>query len=178
MAGIDPAKCYNNKMLSVEALKDLLDYSAWASMRLVEASAQLPAEQLTRDFGTADKNVLGTLVHTFAADRVWATRVEGHAPASFVSDADYEIAVLRKEWPGVHERWRRWAAHLTDDDAAREISYTDMRGNRWQQPPWQIVLHVVNHATHHRGQAVGFLRSMGQTPPPIDLTVYYRTRGK
>jgi uncharacterized damage-inducible protein DinB len=51
-----------------------------------------------------------------------------------------------------------------------------MRGNRWQQPPWQIVLHVVNHGTHHRGQVSGFLRAMGQTPPPVDLSMFYRTR--
>ena len=57
-------------MLSAYAVQDMLAYSAWASRRLVDAAAQLPPEQLTRDFGTADKSVLGTLVHVFAADRV------------------------------------------------------------------------------------------------------------
>jgi len=39
------------------------------------------------------------------------------------------------------------------------------------------VLHVVNHGTHHRGQAAGFLRAMGYVPPPLDLIAYYRTLG-
>ena len=165
-------------MLSVDALRDLLDYTAWASMRLVEAAASLPDEQLTRDFGTADKSVLGTLVHTFAGDRVWVTRVEGETPAYFIRDEDRQISALQKEWPEVHERWRRWIARQTDAGAAEPIAYTDMRRNAYRQPPWQIVLHVVNHGTHHRGQAVGFLRSMGIAPPPVDMTVYYRTRGR
>ena len=163
-------------MLSVNALRDLLAYSAWSSRRLVEAAAQLPPEQLTRDFGTADKSVLGTLVHVFAADRVWLARVFGIVPATFISDADYHLPVLQNEWPQVQEKWQGWAAGLTDETAAADLSYTDMRGNRWQQPVWQVVLHVVNHGTHHRGQAAGFLRSMGQAPPPVDMTVFYRKR--
>ena len=40
-------------------------------------------------------------------------------------------------------------------------------------PAWQIVMHVVNHGTHHRGAVSGFLRAMGKTPPKLDLIAYY-----
>jgi uncharacterized damage-inducible protein DinB len=163
-------------MLSVFALQDMLAYTAWASRRLVDAAAQLPPEQLTRDFGTADKSVLGTLVHIFAADRIWFWRIEGNVPATFLSDADYQMSVLQNDWPQLHDKWQRWAAQLTDETAAADLHYRDIRGNQWSQPLWQVVMHVVNHGTHHRGQAAGFLRSMGAAPPPIDMTVYYRTR--
>jgi uncharacterized damage-inducible protein DinB len=163
-------------MLSVHGLQDMLAYSAWASRRLVDAAAQLPAEQLTRDFGTADKSVLGTLVHTFAADRIWFWRIEGNVPARFIGDEDYQLAVLQNDWPRLQEKWRQWAAGLSDEAAAGDLHYRDVRGNQWHQPIWQVVLHVVNHGTHHRGQAAGFLRSMGVAPPALDLTAYYRTR--
>jgi len=55
-----------------------------------------------------------------------------------------------------------------------EISYSDMSGNPWKQPLWQLILHVVNHGTHHRGQVSGFLRAMGHVPPKLDLVNYYR----
>jgi uncharacterized damage-inducible protein DinB len=163
-------------MLSVYALQDMLAYTAWASRRLVDAAAQLPTEQLTRDFGTADKSVLGTLMHVFAGDRVWFRRVEGSVPEKFISDADYQLSVLQNDWPPLHEKWQQWCAGLTDEAAAADLHYRDMRGNEWRQPIWQVVAHVVNHGTHHRGQAAGFLRSMGVAPPPIDMTVFYRTR--
>jgi hypothetical protein len=57
---------------------------------------------------------------------------------------------------------------------AADFDYQDLNGNPWRQPLWQLVLHVVNHSTHHRGQVAGFLRTLGRVPPPLDITVYYR----
>jgi uncharacterized damage-inducible protein DinB len=55
------------------------------------------------------------------------------------------------------------------------VDYKDSKGNPYRQPLWQLILHVVNHGTHHRGQASGFLRALGHTPPVLDLVAYYRT---
>jgi len=49
-----------------------------------------------------------------------------------------------------------------------------MCGNPWRQPLGQLVLHVVNHGTHHRSQVSRFLRVMGHVPPKLDLVSYYR----
>jgi uncharacterized damage-inducible protein DinB len=150
-----------------------LDYSAWASGRLLEAAAGLSDEELNRDFQTADRGVLGTLVHVFVADRVWLARLSGAKP-EYTTDADRSLPVLHKQWPALHQRWAEWAARLSGDLVLEEIAYVDMKGRPWKQPLWQLVLHVVNHATHHRGQVSGFLRSMGHAPPQIDLVLYYR----
>ena len=40
-------------------------------------------------------------------------------------------------------------------------------------PAWQIVMHVVNHGTLHRGQIVGMLRQLGVKPPSTDIVFYY-----
>jgi len=158
-------------------LRTQLEYSAWASLKLVEAAAQLSPEQLTRDFSTADRSVLGTLVHVYAADRVWLGRIRGNPPAAFLNpEADMHLTVLQNDWPALHQRWREWAASIDDQAAAATFAYKDLKGNSYETPLWQSVLHVVNHATHHRGQTVGFMRAMGQTPPWIDLIAYFRTQ--
>src|ERR1039458_4735436 len=59
-----------------EVLRSHIGYTAWASGLLVEAADGLTGEEPTRDFGTADKSVLGTLVHVFAADRLWLARLK------------------------------------------------------------------------------------------------------
>lgn len=162
-------------MLSADVLRTHLRYTAWASGRLVEAASKLNESELTRDFGTADHTVLGTLVHVFAADRAWLDRIQGTPRATFIdAEADMHLAVLQNDWPALLDRWHAYAAGLTDADTAQVIGYKDMKANPYETPLWQIVLHVVNHATHHRGQAAGMIRSMGHTPPPLDLIAYYR----
>ena len=154
-------------------LKMHFAYSAWASARLVDAAAKLSEEELTRDFGTADRSVLGTLVHTFAADRVWLARVRGNVPARFIDrEQDMKMSVLQGDWPQVLSGWQEFLDGITD--VAAPVGYKDLKGNSYMTPVWQIGLHVVNHATHHRGQASGFLRTMGHVPPPLDLIFYYR----
>ena len=52
--------------VDVRTLRTHLDYTAWASARLLEAADKLTPEELTRDFGTADKSVVGSLAHVVA----------------------------------------------------------------------------------------------------------------
>lgn len=93
--------------MTADVLRDHLNYTAWASRRLVDAAGALNPQELTRDFGTADHNVLGTLVHVYAADRIWLGRIEGNPPARFmVPEQDMHLAVLRSDWPALTERWR------------------------------------------------------------------------
>ena len=163
--------------ITLEALQTHLDYTAWASDRIVRAASLLTPEELTRDFHTADRNVLGTLVHVYAADRVWLGLLEGNPPARFIDpEKDMHLAVLQNDWPELYQRWKKWASGLTEDSLRSNFSYKDLKGNPHQTPLWQITLHVVNHGTHHRGQVSGFLRAMGHTPPPLDLIAYYREK--
>lgn len=130
-----------------EVLRSHIGYTAWASGLLVEAAGGLTGEEPTRDFGTADKSVLGTLVHVFAADRLWLARLKGEPANTYPTEADYQPTVLQNDWPPLYQRWKEWADGPTDEAAQAEVSYSDMRGNPWRQPLGQLVLHVVNHGT-------------------------------
>jgi uncharacterized damage-inducible protein DinB len=159
---------------SSDALRTHIDYTAWASLRLLNAAAELTREELTRDFQTADRSILGTLAHLFAADRLWLARLTAVPTPEFITGSDRGLAALQSSWPALLERWKTWAAELTDEQVLTQIAYCDLKGRPWKQPLWQLILHVVNHDTHHRGQVSGFLRSLGRTPPPVDLIYYYR----
>ena len=161
--------------VSADALRLHLDYSTWASRRLVDAAASLNADEQTRDFKTSDNSVLGTLAHVFAGDRVWLSRVKGETPGPFITPEDRRLEVLQNDWPPLHQRWKQFVGSLSDQDLLSVISYKDTKGNPYQTPLWQILLHLVNHGTHHRGQVSGFLRALGHTPPAVDLIAYYRS---
>jgi uncharacterized damage-inducible protein DinB len=160
--------------VSADALRSHLEYNAWATLRLLDAAAELTPDELAHDFLTADRTVAGTLGHLFASERIWFARLTGGEAPTYISAADRELATLRTEWPALFERWKTWAAGITDEHALEVIAYRDLRARHWKQPLWQLIMHVVNHGTHHRGQVAGFLRSLGRVPPPLDLVAYYR----
>jgi uncharacterized damage-inducible protein DinB len=155
--------------MTTDILKQHIAYTRWSTDLLLRAVEQIPPEHLTHDFQTADRTILDTLAHNFGADRIWLQRVAGE-PNTGISDADRHLAALQHGWPPIHERWLTLL-----DDPSRVVHYQDMKGNPYSSPLWQIVLHVVNHGTHHRGQVSGFLRTLGHTPPPLDLIRYYRS---
>lgn len=160
--------------VSAEVLRTHIDYTVWASLRLLNAATRLTPEELIHDFQTADRSVLGTLAHIFAADRIWLGRLTGIPAPGFISDTDRELATLQTAWPALLERWKTWAADLTNEQVLEQIAYTDLKARHWKEPLWQLILHVVNHGSHHRGQVSGFLRSLGHEPPQMDLIYYYR----
>jgi uncharacterized damage-inducible protein DinB len=160
--------------VSLDTLKSHIDYTVWASQVILKAAAALSPDELTRDFGTADKSVLGTLLHVCGGDLVWIERMYGVSLTARPYDDSASLATLEDEWPRVWERWKKYVAGLTEEAAEAPVSYATFKGVPYQTPVWQIVLHVVNHGTHHRGQAAGFIRSMGKTPPALDLIAFYR----
>jgi uncharacterized damage-inducible protein DinB len=158
--------------VAASVLRDHLDYASWATDRMLDAASKLNEEELNRDFGTADRSVLGTLLHVYSGDRIWLARMESAPVPPFPAKLSW--TELQTEWPLLHQGWKAWGAALSDAIIAADLEYADLKGRRWKQPTWQIVLHVVNHGTHHRGQALGFVRAMGHAPPPLDLIYFYR----
>lgn len=162
--------------LSLEALQNHLAYTRWATEQLLHAASELTPEELARDFGTADKSVLGTLTHVFRAEKVWLARVEEKTPPPFKEPGEEDLAFLVENWPRLHQNWRAWADNTKAEDLGGTLVYHDLRGNERRDVLWHIVLHVVNHSTHHRGQVSGFLRAVGRTPPSLDLIQFVRIR--
>jgi uncharacterized damage-inducible protein DinB len=161
--------------ISADTIRHHLAYTAWANQRLLKAARELSADELARDFGTADKNVIGTLAHCFAAERIWLARIKEGAPKiGFLDEHEVRLEWLEENWPPLLQNWKSWAVSLADEDTDQIADYTDIKGKAWSNPLWAIVLHVVNHSTHHRGQVSGFLRAMGKTPPPLDLIFFVR----
>jgi uncharacterized damage-inducible protein DinB len=147
-----------------------LRYSAWASRRLVEAVRAVSDADLAKPAGVSHNSLLGTLAHVLWADWLWFTRaVEAMERPGPTREA------LETVWPELQDKWIAWADRASDAEINRLVEYRSiLDGQIARTPAWQIVLHVVNHATLHRGQAVGLLRQMGIAPPQTDLMFFYR----
>jgi uncharacterized damage-inducible protein DinB len=147
-----------------------LRYTNWASRRLLDAIASLSPEDRERQNGVSHGSILGTLAHVQFADWVWYTRVVEQLPKP-----DGTLEALQTVWPDIQRRWEAWSDSLTDADLERVLHYKMLNGTEGSSPVWQIVNHVVNHGTLHRGQVMGMLRQINVAPPGTDMITYYRS---
>src|SRR5580704_8857746 len=100
--------------VSADVLRSQIAYTAWASLRLLQAAAELTPKELAHDFQTADRTIAGTLAHIYAGDRVWLARLTGAPAPDFMSDASRDLSALQSDWPELLEGWKTWAAGFTD----------------------------------------------------------------
>ncbi len=152
-----------------------LRYLSWATKMILDAAKALPAEEYERDRGSSHGGIKGTLVHNFKADWLWFTRVSGEPFVPLYDIPSPEtFADLEREWLSVLDRWQKWVAQLTPNQFGIHVRYKNTAGVDYSTPIWQIVLHLVNHNTLHRGQVMGMMRQAGVQPPATDLIFFYR----
>jgi len=157
----------------VSLLQTHLDYTAWATDKILAACADVYDEDLRRDQGISHTSLLGTLQHIYYADRVWLARLEGRT-ISFADEGDGPmLAELTSVWPAVLKDFRDYVEGLAEDVANEPFTYKNLAGKEITLTRAQAILHVVNHATLHRGQVVSVLRQLGKTPPSTDLVFFY-----
>lgn len=150
----------------------LLAYSRWANALLLAAAGRLTPDAFTRPLGSSYSSVRDTLVHTLWSEWIWLERLHGRSPMEVFDPAQFPtIESLRARWSVVESGF----AALIDEratDLARLVTYTNRKGEQWTYPVDQILHHVVNHGTYHRGQVVTLLRQLGHIPPTTDLLVF------
>jgi uncharacterized damage-inducible protein DinB len=162
----------------MDELRRLFDYNRWANVRLLDVAAALSAEELGRDLESSFPSVLATLVHGLGAEWIWLERWKGTSPTAFPDPADLaSVAAVRARWNEVWEDQRAFVAGLDDGDVARPVTYRLFSGAVDTRPLGELLRHVVNHATYHRGQVVTMLRQLGKTPPPTDYIRWLREQG-
>jgi uncharacterized damage-inducible protein DinB len=157
----------------------LFDYHHWAADRLFDAIAGVSADQLDRQWGGSFGTGRALLQHVVGADRLWVERWNGISLKEIPKfSPKHSGRDFRAEWDTVKADQRRFLDELTRDLLTNELTYVNLKGERWTYPFAEILQHVVNHGTYHRGQITHLLRDLGVAPPPTDYLVFVADRRK
>jgi uncharacterized damage-inducible protein DinB len=162
------------EMISREVLLTHVDYTLWATSKLLDAAGRLTAEEQTRDLQVSYRSVLGTLQHIYYADRIWLARLEGRTPAAFMDpEPGPGVDALKEHWPVVIKGLRDFVEFAPAGRMDEELAFQRLNGDSQHLTHWKVFLHVVNHATLHRGQVMAMLRQLGHVPPGTDYLFYH-----
>jgi uncharacterized damage-inducible protein DinB len=160
-----------------EDLGRLLEYTKWANHRVVRLAATLSPDDFKKGMGSSHGGVRGTLCHMLGAEWIWLERWKGVSPTKFVDEGEFpDIVALSDRWKDMERHRDSWFDSLREEAPQETIAYRSMAGQPFENPLWQLVQHVANHSTYHRGQVVTMLRQLGAKVVSTDMVQWDRER--
>jgi len=163
--------------MNADDIRTLFEYNSWANHRTLDSCSSLTTEQFTRDLGSSFKSIRDTLAHVCDVEWLWLERFHGRSHTGFPPATTYpDLASLRARWQAVEHDVTDFVAALTDADLARIYEYKTTSGAPQSDPGWQMLQHLANHGSYHRGQIATLLRQLGAKAEGTDMIVFYRQR--
>lgn len=161
--------------MTSDYLRQLLDFHYWARDRVLLAAGTLNTEQYGRAMGNSFPSVRDTLNHVYLAEWIWYSRWISVSPTAFPELNLPDPGALSEHWIATERKVRAHVHEAGEDGLNRVIPYRLLSGKESASPLWQMVVHVVNHATYHRGQVTTLLRQLDAAPPQsTDMITYFR----
>jgi uncharacterized damage-inducible protein DinB len=162
-------------------LANMAQYNAWANARLYAAARALPDGDYRKNVGAFFGSLHGTLNHLLVTDRIWMRRLtgEGEHPAQLNAILFEDLGELDAARRSEDDRIIRYVEGLKAEELDRQVDYATTRGAPRRNRLSEILAHLFNHQTHHRGQAHAILTVLGiPEPQPLDLLAMFREREK
>lgn len=157
----------------------LASYNQWANRRLFEACGGLSEVEFQAARQAYFGSIMATLNHVLVGDRSWFARLRGDPPTGYRLDQ-----ILCQSYAELAEARRveddliaAYVAGLEETTFGGTISYTTTKGEAHENTISNILTHVFNHQTHHRGQVHDQLSQTSVSPPELDLIYYLRATG-
>ena len=151
----------------------LYEYNRWANALMLNAVSNLTAEQFTRDLSSSHHSVRDTLVHILFGEWIFLMRWQGTSPKDMFSPTDLpNVSLLGAKWAEIERNQEEFVDRLTDESLETVIAYINTKGEAWKYPLGQMMQHVVNHSSYHRGQVTTMLRQLGVEAVPTDFLVF------
>jgi len=148
----------------------LYEYNRWANAQVLDAVSKLTPEQFTRDLQSSHRSVRDTLAHILAAEWIWLERWNGVSPKALLAPTEFPtVESLATRLANVEGECAQFIDGITDESLATVITYTNTKGEEWSYPLGQMIQHVMNHSSYHRGQVTTMLRQLGAKVNPVDL---------
>ena len=136
----------------------LFSYDAWANREVLQAlraSSTLPAKSVK------------LFAHIGGAERIWWDRLQSK-PQSVPVWPEWNLEGCRVHTDEIAGLWTDYLNAKTESDLSIPVGYVNSKGESFSSTPYDILLHVITHSAHHRGQIATDMRAAGSTPAYTD----------
>lgn len=161
---------------SVKAVQTLTRYKAWADETFLSVVAGLPESELTAPRPITFGSLIRTLNHSYSMDYVWQCHLlgkpHGLTTRSPVDHPPFQELVASQRQ--IDAWYVDYADSLSHDQLDEVVEFEFIGGGNGAMSRGDILLHVVNHTTYHRGHVADMLYHLNIFPPTTDLPVFLR----
>jgi len=163
-------------MTALHTTRMLARYNAWSNELIFKAVSGLPAGEATRPRTSLFRDMVHTLNHNYVIDLIFQAHLDGRKHGfSARNSADYPpLEELWRAQKSVDAWYVNWSDRLSEDDLDDKVSFEFVGGGRGAMTRAEILLHVVNHTSYHRGFVADMFFQVPARPPIMDLTVFLR----
>lgn len=181
--------------MDVADIQTLYAYNRWANQRLFSVLEKLSDPQLASEIQSSFPSIRETVFHILFAEWLWLKRWQGTSPRAAGPDPNVTSATWKALLPGggmptprelttiaelkafrdsIEREWQEFLSGLTDASLHAPLAFKDMSGAPYSEPLVQVLQHVVNHGTYHRGQVTTMLRQLGAATVALDMLYFFR----
>lgn len=164
----------NRSPANGDLVRLLIRYKAWANGITFPAILALPVGEALRPRATRFGNIVHTLNHVYVVDDIFRAHLEGRRHGYLARNTD-EPPSLADLWDAVQalDQWYvSYATGLSDAGLRELVPFQFVDGGAGAMTRAEILLHVVNHGTYHRGFVGDMLYQVPAPFPANDLSVF------
>ena len=157
-------------------IKELVRYKAWADLLFFDCVAQLTESQLVLPQPITFGSLIRTLNHSYLMDYAWKSNLLGtpHGLTTRNPQDHPPFNDLRAKQAEIDKWYIEYTDSLTQQELDSTVYFEFIGGEKSQLTRSEILFHVVNHTTYHRGHAAAMLYQFGISPPTTDFPVYLK----
>lgn len=159
---------------------ELATYNFWANKKITDSILLLSDEKQRQELPSSFKSIFQTTFHIWDAESIWWQRMKLSERIIIPSEnqegkmSDVVNGLLQQS-----QQWQDWVATASDIALGHVVQYHNSKKEYFKQPVFQILTHVFNHGTYHRGQLVNIFRQLRvEKIPQTDFIVFSRNRKK
>jgi uncharacterized damage-inducible protein DinB len=163
-------------MMDRRTARTLTRYNQWANDAIFQAIAKLPEGEAARDRQSLFKNMVHTLNHNYVIDRIFQAHLEGrdHGYTARNTPDHPPLDQLWRDQQALDRWYVDWSDGLTDAALDETIEFGYVGGGEGRMTRGEILLHIVNHTSYHRGFVGEMMYKVPVRAPTTDLTVFLR----
>jgi uncharacterized damage-inducible protein DinB len=158
------------------SLKMLTRYNAWSDDLIFSALTTLPEGEATKERPTRFKTMVNTLNHIYVIEDIFQAHLQGR-PHHYAARNTPTHPPLEELWHSVKtiDQWYiDYVAALPAKQLDERVLFEFVGGGKGVMSRREIILHIVNHGSYHRGMVHDVMYQVPAKPPAMDLTVFLR----